>query len=358
MRARRVVWTARILLAALFVFGGGMMLAGGAEAVEAFRRLGLGTPGRIAIGCLELAGGIGLVLTPVAGLAALGLAVIMMGAIISHLVALGGSPLPAVVVLAVCLAIAWSERANVRTLGMLRSGKGPMDGWVARAYDRGIQDAFRDLLPTVTADVLPQLASARRILDVGCGPGQFTVFAAERLPQADITGIDLAPTMIERARARSGFIRRRAAPLRGRRRGTAAVSRPDVRRRDELGVDQALAGPGPRARGDPSRPRARRPRVHHRDESARAARRRRGAARAHPALVLPADLSARLREGAHARGGADGVRRVAVRAAGERADAPRRLPLALRGPARVTQAAPRRSRPRISISGETATPPR
>src|SRR5262249_10982229 len=160
MRARRLVWTARILLAALFVFGGAMMLAGGADAVGAFRQLGLGTPGRIAIGCLELLGGIGLLLTPVAGLAALGLPGIMVGAIISHLVALGGSPLPAIVVLAVCLAIAWSERANVRTLGILRSGKGPMDGWVARAYDRGVQTAFRDLLPTLTADVLPQVAGA------------------------------------------------------------------------------------------------------------------------------------------------------------------------------------------------------
>src|SRR5215470_1706955 len=164
MRARRVVWTARILLAVLFVFGGAMMLAGGTDAVEAFRRLGLGAPGRIAIGCLELAGGTGLLLTPVAGVAALAIAGIMVGAIVSHLLALGGSPLPALVVLVICLAIAWSERANIRTLGMLRSGKGPMDGWVARAYDRGIQDAFRDLLPTVTADVLPQLASARRIL--------------------------------------------------------------------------------------------------------------------------------------------------------------------------------------------------
>ena len=29
-------------------------------------------------------------------------------------------------------------------ISLLRSGKGPMDGWVARAYDRGVQAAFRE----------------------------------------------------------------------------------------------------------------------------------------------------------------------------------------------------------------------
>lgn len=85
-------------------------------------------------------------------------------------------------------------------LNLLRTGKGPMDGWVARAYDRGVQTAFRELFETLAADFLEQMRQARRLLDVGCGPGQFTVRGAEALPDAQVWGVDLAPTMIELAR--------------------------------------------------------------------------------------------------------------------------------------------------------------
>jgi len=85
-------------------------------------------------------------------------------------------------------------------LELLRTGKGPMDGWIARAYDRGVQDAFHYIVPVVFGDLAGQLTNAKRLLDVGCGPGQFTVLSAERLPQAEIWGVDLAPTMIELAR--------------------------------------------------------------------------------------------------------------------------------------------------------------
>jgi ubiquinone/menaquinone biosynthesis C-methylase UbiE len=85
-------------------------------------------------------------------------------------------------------------------LRLLRTGKGPMDGWIARGYDRGVQDAFREIVPALVKDLLGDFASARRVLDAGCGPGQFTILIAERLPQAEVWGIDLAPTMIELAR--------------------------------------------------------------------------------------------------------------------------------------------------------------
>jgi ubiquinone/menaquinone biosynthesis C-methylase UbiE len=85
-------------------------------------------------------------------------------------------------------------------LQLLRTGKGPMDGWIARAYDQGVQAAFRDILPALVEDLLADLGGIRSGLDVGCGPGQFTILIAERLPGAEIYGIDLAPTMIELAR--------------------------------------------------------------------------------------------------------------------------------------------------------------
>ena len=91
----------------------------------------------------------------------------------------------------------------MRAMGAIRlllTGKGPMDGWIARAYDRGVQAAFRDVLPALVEDLFSGLEGIRRGLDVGCGPGQFTVLFAERAPGAEIWGIDLAPTMIDLAR--------------------------------------------------------------------------------------------------------------------------------------------------------------
>lgn len=85
-------------------------------------------------------------------------------------------------------------------LQLLRTGKGPMDGWIARAYDQGVQAAFRDVFPPLVEDLVSQVSDTRRGLDVGCGPGQFTILFAERLPGAEVWGIDLAPTMIELAR--------------------------------------------------------------------------------------------------------------------------------------------------------------
>lgn len=86
-------------------------------------------------------------------------------------------------------------------LELLRTGKGPMDGWVARGYDRGVQAAFREVFPALVEDLLEDVRDARRGLDAGCGPGQFTILTAERLPQLEVWGIDLAPTMIDLARA-------------------------------------------------------------------------------------------------------------------------------------------------------------
>ena len=202
MAARRIAtWIVRGLLAVVFLAGGAVKLAAPAEAVTAFDRLGLGQWFRVFVGVCEVAGALGLLVTPLAALAAFGLSLLMVGAVLSHLLVLGPSALPAVVVLALCLVVAWSERDALRLLGTLRSGKGPMDGWVARAYDRGVQSGFREIFPLLAREVLNDLAGARRVLDVGCGPGQFTVLIAERLPAAEVTGIDLAPTMIELARA-------------------------------------------------------------------------------------------------------------------------------------------------------------
>lgn len=54
---------------------------------------------------------------------------------------------------------------------------------------------FRDLVARVGAD------QPRRVVDLGCGPGNQTVTLADRWPGAVIEGIDSSPEMVEAARA-------------------------------------------------------------------------------------------------------------------------------------------------------------
>jgi trans-aconitate 2-methyltransferase len=58
-------------------------------------------------------------------------------------------------------------------------------------------------------DLLAQvpLEDARRIVDVGCGPGNSTELLALRYPGADILGLDNSPAMLEAARARLPALR-------------------------------------------------------------------------------------------------------------------------------------------------------
>lgn len=52
---------------------------------------------------------------------------------------------------------------------------------------------FFDLLARV------QTTTARRVVDLGCGPGQLTATLARRWPEADVVGVDSSVAMVERA---------------------------------------------------------------------------------------------------------------------------------------------------------------
>lgn len=61
---------------------------------------------------------------------------------------------------------------------------------------------FSDERTRPARDLLSRIAGleAKRVLDVGCGPGNSTALLAERWPGASVTGIDSSPEMLARAR--------------------------------------------------------------------------------------------------------------------------------------------------------------
>lgn len=63
--------------------------------------------------------------------------------------------------------------------------------------------AFSDLRRRPARDLLARvpLTHPRRIVDLGCGPGNVTRLLCERWPEAEVTGVDHSPEMLRRARA-------------------------------------------------------------------------------------------------------------------------------------------------------------
>ncbi len=113
------LWVLQILLAAFFIFAGVNKLLGlQPEIAENFGKIGLGQGFRYLTGFLELAGGVGLLIPRLSGLAALGLAGVMVGAGIAHFTRLppaSHAALPALLVVIFAF-IAWGRWPQTRAL--------------------------------------------------------------------------------------------------------------------------------------------------------------------------------------------------------------------------------------------------
>lgn len=110
------LWAAQVLLAAGFVSGGMMKLAGSAVMVEMFADIGAGQWFRYVVGALELAGGIGVLVPRLCGPAALGLVGVMAGAIVNSVFVLSESPAPPLGYLVMAALVAWFRRSTIRAL--------------------------------------------------------------------------------------------------------------------------------------------------------------------------------------------------------------------------------------------------
>ena len=110
------LWALQALLAFQFAAGGFLKLSGDPAMVDMFAAIGAGQWFRYAVGVLEVAGAVGLLVPRLSGLAALGLVGLMVGAAATNVLVLGISPWPPLAFLALSALIAWGRWPRTKTL--------------------------------------------------------------------------------------------------------------------------------------------------------------------------------------------------------------------------------------------------
>ena len=141
-RKNTLVWTAQILLAAIFSFAAVAKLAGAHTSVQMFNQMGAGQWLRYFVGTAELAGAIGLLVPRLAGRAAAGLAADMAGASIVNIAVLHSGAVALTVPLCVVCALVARSRwgAARRTDFSVDRLSGLTITWtIGRQFNHGVQ---------------------------------------------------------------------------------------------------------------------------------------------------------------------------------------------------------------------------
>src|SRR6266850_3262950 len=111
------LWILQIGAAGMFLMVGFLKLSGDPQLVGLFDAIGIGQWFRYLTGSVEVLGAALLLIPRLSGLGALLLVGAMLGAVATHLFVVGGSPLPALILLIVTGVIAWGRRR--RTMNLL-----------------------------------------------------------------------------------------------------------------------------------------------------------------------------------------------------------------------------------------------
>ncbi len=111
-----VLWVLQIAAAGMFLMVGFSKLSGNAQMVGLFEAIGIGQWFRYLTGALEVGGAILLLIPRTSGLGALMLVGVMIGAVVTHLFVVGGSPLMATILLVVTGVVAWGRRQRPKNL--------------------------------------------------------------------------------------------------------------------------------------------------------------------------------------------------------------------------------------------------
>ena len=110
------LWLTQIGLAAMFIFVGGLKLTGAPQLVALFDAIGIGEWLRYVTGSIEVVSAVALVVPGWSAFGALLLIPTMVGAVFTHLFIVGGSAVPATVLLVGSLAIAWARRDQLASV--------------------------------------------------------------------------------------------------------------------------------------------------------------------------------------------------------------------------------------------------
>jgi len=104
-----LLWALQIASAAMFIFSGTLKLTGAPMMVQLFAAIGLGQWFRYFTGGLEVISAVLLLVPSLARFGAIALAVTMVGAILTHLFIVGGSPAVPIALLVATTTIAWAR---------------------------------------------------------------------------------------------------------------------------------------------------------------------------------------------------------------------------------------------------------
>ena len=116
-RAKNVaLWALQILVAAAFLMAGFAKLSGQPMMVETFDKVGIGQWFRYVTGGIEVMSAILLLIPRFTPVGAALLVCTMTGAVLSHLVLIGGSPAPALVLLCFAAIILWRRFGTLKAL--------------------------------------------------------------------------------------------------------------------------------------------------------------------------------------------------------------------------------------------------
>jgi len=105
-----VLWILQILGAAMFLMAGAGKLSGNEQMVGMYETIGVGQWFRYLTGAIEVTSAILLLIPRFSGIGALILIPTMIGAILTHLFIVGGSPLVPIVLLVIMAIIAYGRR--------------------------------------------------------------------------------------------------------------------------------------------------------------------------------------------------------------------------------------------------------
>jgi uncharacterized membrane protein len=110
------LWALQALLALQFAMGGLAKVFGDPAMVEMFAAIGVGQWFRYAVGALELAGAVGVLIPRLSGLAALGLVCLMAGATLTNVLVLGTNPLLPIALMLLSAVVALGRWPRTRAL--------------------------------------------------------------------------------------------------------------------------------------------------------------------------------------------------------------------------------------------------